>query len=278
MRILLPITAPAALVLLVACGTSAPAPPGGLAFDVPSPPTATYTIGDSLELSVDSPMGSLAMKRSSAVTLAMSFARVAEGLRVTAEVEGFEASMTNPMSAPVSADVGDVTGSLIFDVGPTGKVEPVSTPTVSGSGAQLGSFVSLAHEFFPRLPGRVVNRGDSWVDTVSWSGGDGGAEVSTTTIYTYTLVGDTVSEGISLLRISVAGDVETDISVEMDGMQVDQSLTGSTTGDAYWDVDRNLLHSSDLGRSMTGTVSLPAMGLPPMPIKASGPVRTRIQR
>jgi len=276
MRVSFLVGAPVMLLVTLSCGTAGPAPAGGLGFDVPNPPVAAYVIGDSLKLSVESPMGAMAMDRSSEMTLSMSFERVAEGVQVSAEVDAFAASMTNPMAGPITADKGDLTGLLVFVVGPTGEVEPVSTPTISGSGAQLGSFMSVAHEFFPRLPGRLVDAGESWVETVSWSGGEEGTDISTTTVYTYTLIGDTVVAGTSLLRISVSGDTETEISAAMEGMKVDQSLAGTTTGDFYWDAERNMLHSADLERSLSGTVNLPAMGMPPMPIRASGPIRTRL--
>lgn len=280
MRVSHTLVAAATLLLTLSCGTApqGPEPTGVLGFEVPTPAAATYVVGDSLKLSVDSPMGAMAMDRSSEMTLAMSFERVADGVQVTADVEAFAASMTNPMAAPVTADESDLAGALVFVVGPTGEVEPVSTPTISGAGAQLGSFMSVAYEFFPRLPGRTVEEGESWTETVAWSGGEGGTEITTTTAYTYTLAGDTTIAGQNLLRISVSGDTQTEISAAMEGMKVDQTLAGATTGEFFWDAERHRLHSADLERSLSGTVNLPALGMPPMPIKASGPIRTRLAR
>ena len=77
--------------------------------------------------------------------------------------------------------------------------------------------------------------------------------------------------------MSVTGDVETQIAASMGGMDVEQSLEGVTSGEFHWDVERGLLHSSDFERTLEGTVNVPSMNMPPMGLKASGPVRTRIQ-
>lgn len=206
----------------------------------------------------------------------MTFARVSEGVQITATVESLAGSMDNPMAGNISVDESDVTGSLVFLVAPKGDVSVVSRPTVAGAGAQLGAFAGKAQEFFPRFPGYAVVPGDSWVDTVTWSGGEGGAEFSSSTAYTYTMAGDTVIDGTSLVRISVIGDVETEVKASQGGMNVEQTLTGSTTGDFLWDVERGLLHASDLHRTLAGVVNIPGMNLPPMALKASGPARTRL--
>ena len=101
--------------LAMACsGSGAPTPGGGLSYDVPSVPSATYVTGDSLDISVDSPMGTMAMNRDSETTLAMVFERVSEGVQVTAAVERFRASMSSQIAGNISADEEDVSGDLVF--------------------------------------------------------------------------------------------------------------------------------------------------------------------
>lgn len=264
-------------VMLMGCaGTSAPAPPGGLSFGVPSVPAATYETGDSLEISVESPMGAMVMNMDAAMTLAMSFERTSEGVQVTADIEKLAGAMSNPMAGNVSVDEGDVSGPLVFVVAPSGAVEVTASPTVAGAGAQLGVFAGKAQEFFPRFPDGPVEPGASWIDTVSWSGDEGGAAFSSSTAYTYTMAGDTVVGGTSLVRIAVVGDVETTVNTSQGGMDIEQSLTGTTTGHFLWDAERGLLYSADMQRDLTGVVNVPGMGLPPMALKASGPANTRL--
>ena len=264
-------------VTLAGCaGTSAPAPAGGLEFGVPSVPAATYVTGDSLKISVDSPMGAMVMNMDASMTLAMSFERVADGVQVTADVEDLAASMNNPMAGNISADENDVSGPLVFVVAPSGAVDVTASPTVGGAGGQLGVFAGKAHEFFPRFPDGAVDAGASWVDTVAWSSDEGGAGVTSSTVYTYTMVGDTVIDGTSLVRIEVAGDVDTTINASQGGMDVEQTLAGTTTGHFLWDVERGLLHAADLHRDLEGVVNVPGMGIPPMGLKASGPASTRL--
>ncbi|MGI9626838.1 MAG: hypothetical protein ACR2QM_08385 [Longimicrobiales bacterium] len=276
MRLSLALSVAVSGTLLGCAGTSAPAPDGGLAFGVPSVPAATYVSGDSLKISVESPMGAMVMNMDAAMTLAMSFERVATGVQVTADVEALSGSMNNPMAGNISFDEGDVSGPMVFVVAPTGAVEVTASPTVSGSGAQLGVFAGKAQEFFPRFPDGSVTPGASWTDTVAWSTDEDGAAVSSSTAYTYTMAGDTLVDGTNLLKIAVAGDVDTTINAAQGGMDVEQTLSGTTTGHFLWDVERGLLHSSNLHRDLEGIVNVPGMGIPPMGLKASGPASTRL--
>ena len=264
--------------LTAGCGVSSPAPAGGLGFDLPSVPEATYVAGDSLRISVQSPLGALTIEMDSEMTLGMSFARVSDGVEVTAAVREFGASLNNPMTGTTSVDEGDVEGPLVFVIDRDGDATVSALPSVDGGVEQLRPFMSLPHEIFPRLPGRVVTSGDSWVDTVAWSGSQAEGSFSSTTVYTYTLTGDTAIAGARLLRIGVAGEATLEGSARAQGASIQQSLTGTTSGYYLWNPDEGLVHAAELDRTLEGTLSLPSMNLPSMPIRASGPFRTHIER
>ena len=263
--------------LVVGCGTSAPSPDGGLRFDVPPVPTAVYATGDSIALSVESPMGALRMSMNSRMTLDIQFARAQEGVELSAQVTDFEASFDNPMTGQIGADEDDLEGPLVFVVRPGGDVVVNTTPSLSGAAEQLRPFQSLPYDFFPRLPGRAVSPGQTWVDTVAWAGGTGEAPYSSTTVYTYTLAGDTTVAGSSLLKITVSGDTSMEGSMETGGVAIEQSLTGTTVGHYLWDPVAGLVHSAELNRDLEGSLRVPSMNLPAMPIRAQGPFRTQIQ-
>ncbi|MDH3222215.1 MAG: hypothetical protein OEO23_00755 [Gemmatimonadota bacterium] len=269
----------AGLVVTVgACGPGGPpSPDGGLSFQLPASSTATYTAGDSLVISVDSPMGSLTMNMDSDMTLDMMFEQADGGVRVTATVAAFDASMNNPMTGRLSVDETNVDGPLVFVVGPDGDVTVATVPAVTGGAEQLRPFLSLPYELFPRFPRGAVAVGSQWVDTVAWSGSPDEGSFASTTAYTYTLQGDTAIAGTTLLRIAVAGETSLEGSMETGGFAIEQSLAGTTTGFYLWDPAAGLLHSAELNRSLEGSLRMPSMNLPAMPIRAEGPLRTRIQ-
>lgn len=263
--------------LMAGCGSSTPSPDGGLRFDVPGAPTAVYTTGDSLAISVDSPMGAMTLNMDSRMTLDLAFERAQEGVQVSARVTEFEASLNNPMTGRVTADEDDVEGPLVFVVAPDGDVAVDSTPSLSGAGEQLRPFQSLPYDLFPRLPGRVISPGQSWVDTVAWDGGPEQGAFASNTVYTYTLSGDTTIAGASLLKITVEGDTSLEGSMETGGFTIEQSLSGTTVGFYLWDPVAKLVHSAELNRNLEGSLRVPSMNLPAMPIRAQGPFKSRIQ-
>ena len=71
-------------------------------------------------------------------------------------------------------------------------------------------------ELLPRFPGRPLHPGDTWADTVisrrrTSAGLDVPVPISgtgeATTVYTYSLVGDTLVDGRTLRKITVSGVV-----------------------------------------------------------------------
>ena len=246
-----------------------------LAYDVPSPPTATYHIADTMVIGVNSPGGNMEMTAVSTVALGLAFERDPGGVLVTGEVASFDVSMSNPMTGSVSAGKDDLEGSLAFVIGRRGEVEVTSLPALPGPAAQVSPFVFIAYEMFPRLPGRAVEPGETWVDTVTWSNDAGPMEVNGTAVYTYTLVGDTLVGGRALLNIAMSGEVETETSGSEGGMSVTQSQTGTTTGFVLWDTARGLPAYGLLERDFEGSTSI--SGMPSFPMSFAGPVRIQLE-
>jgi len=275
MRVL-PITLVGAAVAAAACSTGPPAPSGALGFRLPDPAAATYVSGDSLDVSVDSPLGALTLSMRSEMTLALAFAQAPEGVEVTGTVEDFAASLENPLTGTTSVDESGVSGLLVFLVDPRGEATVSALPVVDGGVEQLRPFLSLPHEIFPRLPGRPVETGASWVDTVAWSGSGDGGDFESRTVFTYTLAGDTVVAGATLLRIAVQGDVTLEGSTGAQGASLQQQLIGTTTGTYLWNPVGGLVHEVQLYRSLEGTVRLSSTNMPDMPVRASGSLRTRL--
>ena len=263
--------------LYVACATSGgPSSDGTLAYDVPSPPTALYHVADSMVIGVTSPVGTMEITGNSFVALDLSFTEGEGGVRVHGNFDGFEGSMNNPMTGIVTADAGDLNSTEIeFVLDRRGGVEVISAPELAGPAAQLSPFQSIANEFFPRLPERAVQPGDMWVDTVTWSVTVEAIETTSSTVYTYTLVGDTLVDGRTLLNIAVSGEATTEAEMEQGGMSMTQNLSGTTSGLVLWDAQRGLFTHAALDRAMSGTTSVAGMGSFDMTLE--GPSRIRLQ-
>ena len=270
------------LLAIIATGTVAacagygggPAPARPLAYEVPSPPMANYHFSDSMSISMTTPGGDMVIGGVTSATLGMTFARDAGGVRVTSTVDAFEASMNNPMTGTQSVGADAVSGNLEFVIGRRGAVEVTSLPELSGELAQLSPFAAIAHEMFPPLPDHVVETGGIWVDTVTWTTDAESMETTSTGILTFTLVGDTVVDGRTLLNFAMTGEVAAEATVNQGGMAITQDMEGSQVGFILWDTERGLPVYEEAERELEGTTSVPGMGS--FPMSTTGTTRIRL--
>jgi hypothetical protein len=264
---------------LAACaGPGGVSPSRGLMYQVPESPSVVYVTEGHQDINIDAgDMGSMTMTASSEATLAMSFAAGADGIQVTTTFETLSASMTQPMGGSLSASESDIEGALVFTIDEKGKGTVVTLPETKGSAEQLVSPVSLVHEFFPRLPGGAVNPGDTWTDTIQYDAQTADADVSAKSVLTYTMVGDTVVDGATLLHITYEGEGDVVGAGVTEGMEVIQAVSGAVTGMFLWDPARGLMVAGESSQDMDGTVEVPAAGIPPMPMTVRGSGTVRLQ-
>lgn len=268
-------TAFAAAAVAACSGYGGPAPARPLAYDVPAPPMATFHMTDTTVVTISTPMGDMAVNTGTDLTLAMTFERAAEGVRVMGSVEQFEASAQNPMMGTQSVDADDVSGTLEYMIGRRGDVEIISLPELPAASAQMSPFVSLAYELLPPLPDAVVEPGGMWVDTVTWTTDIESMETTSTGILTYTLVGDTLVDGRTLLNFTVSGEVSADAEGNVGGMTMTQSMAGSTAGFILWDAEHGLPAYQESERDMEGSMS--AAGMPPFSMLVNGTTRVTLR-
>lgn len=241
---------------------------GNLAYGVPDNPSATYHMADTLITSMNTPTGSMDVNVTTAATLTTAFDADPEGVRVTATIQSLSTTMTNPMTGAQTLEP-EATGDYVFVLDPSGNVNVLSTPEIEGPAGSTSIVAGMAYEMFPHLPGAAVQPGESWSNTVTRSQETPEASVTTTNVYSYTLVGDTVVDGRTLVKIAVAAEVETSGTVEIGGgMSADQTITGTDTGFALWDMAAGQLHSVKIERDYTGSMSTP-MGSIPMEISGT---------
>ena len=246
---------------------------GGLAHRLPSESRATYTVVDTVVIAAGSEQSSTEMTAATTAALTMRFERDRGGVRVNAEIADFGGSVGNPAMGRRTLDSRDARGPLIFVVGRTGTIVPVARPEMSPDAGQLSFFQQLPYDLFPGLPGRSVGPGDSWSDTTIWSSATGGIETTSVTARTYTLVGDTVVDGRSLVAITVAGEVAISSRGSQGGAAASTTITGTQEGHLLWDTAAGLLHMAEIMRRLEGESTME--GRAPGSIKFTGPQRLR---
>ena len=82
-------------------------------------------------------------------------------------------------------------------------------------------------------------------------------------------------DGRTLRNIGVAGEATRDGELDLGGMTVKQSFTGTTTGSALWDTERGLLVYAQSKRELDGSVTIESM--PPVPLTHAGLMRIRLE-
>lgn len=264
---------------LTACaGPGGVSPRGGLMYQVPGTPSVVYLTGDTSNIDIDAgPMGTMSMRGTGTSTVAVTFAQAEEGIQVTASFQELNARLSQPMGGAQTATEDDLVGDLVFTMDAKGHTSVVSVPETKGMAGELANPHSMVYEFFPLLPGGVVDPGESWTDSLHYQIETETGEVESSSVMTYTLQGDTVVDGVSLLHITVEGSGDVVGSGVTEGMEVTQIFSGDVTGTILWDPARSLYVSGKFERDMDGTVEVPAAGMPPMPMKVTGTSHVTIQ-
>ncbi|MDA0327729.1 MAG: hypothetical protein O2958_01760 [Gemmatimonadetes bacterium] len=265
----------ALVLLLAACGGGPPAPPA-LAYGVPSTPEVVYGYSDTTSVRISAMGQSLELSQLGSADFAVTFGTTAAGLTVRFAVSRLAAVINQPMGAPLRIDESDVSGDLVFGLDRMGNATVSELPDVSEAASQLMSGLDLAHTFFPGLPGRAVEVGEGWVDTVSYQGAEGPGERTERAILSYTVLGDTVIAGRALLAIALTGTSEATQAMTVAGMDIDMTSDLDVEGNILWDRQRGLLFESIKTSSGAGTVTVPISPVP-LPIVIESTQRARLQ-
>lgn len=251
----------ASLSTLAACGGGGPATPAGLAYGLPSPATVVYVSGDTANMDIDAGGESMQARTTGRATMTTAFTRAPDGVQVSLEVTDLDGRVSTPMSS-ASADENGITGPLVFTMDRRGAVTVVSQPELTEEASQFFSPVALANGFFPRLPGRGVQVGDQWTDTITFEGAQGPGQVKGVNILTYTVAGDTVVDGRSAVKLDVTGTAEMSATGVITGMDFTQTLKGSTNGWVLFDMGRSLMVESYADGDVRGSMEVSAAPFP----------------
>lgn len=236
--------------------------PAALAFDVPAQRTVSYAQADTAVISVDAGGQMIDIQALSSAVVDMSFAQADRGVQVTTTWRELEGTVTNPMGPAERVSIEDVEGSLVFTLDRRGAAEMVSAPTLKGNAANMVAMSDVVHGFFPRLPGTAPTAGMTWTDTIAYEADEPAGLVVARSIVTYTVAGDTVVDGRTLLKVDLAGDDTRTQEGVTGGMAFVQDMAGSVRGHFLWDAVAGILHSQVTWSDFTGTMEVDAVPFP----------------
>lgn len=258
-------------------GPESPFPPGMLAYGFPSPPNAAYEIADTVLVTVRTTGPDVETAGGFAQTLDLRFEGDPGGVRVRGIMEAIEGSLWDP-GTPSQQRPGrwNPAGTHHFVINRGGVSEVRSFPALSGQAALLFSLAGHAHDLFPRLPNAVLDPGGTWADTVRWHVDHPDVEVTYRSTFSYTLVGDTMVDGRTLVRIAADGDLDTVNVTGTPGDATYRILKGHVTGLVLWDPERRLVAYAGYDRDLVGTLERPHR--PVLGLSLEGKLRLRLER
>jgi hypothetical protein len=260
---------------LTACATGSSAPPT-LAYRLPDPTEVTYASGDTLSITIDALGQTLELSVGTTAVYALSFTRAGQGVGARLSVRELQADVSLPGSAPMSVGEEIVQGDLVLQLSRRGDVTILEAPEVEDAASPFLAGPTLAHQFFPGLPGTAVRAGDTWVDTVSYSADADSGDASQRSVTTYTVVGEAVVDGRSLLEISLEGTQEMQQTMSFQGVDVEQRTNLEVTGRVLWDLQRGLMFERETVSTGTGTVRV-AIAPTPLPTRVEIRSRARLE-
>lgn len=243
---------------------------GALAYAVPAMNPAVYTYSDTTRMDMDIAAVDLAARG----TVELSFEPAAEGLRATARWTEFDGVFVSP-NGRVGADESGISGPFVLGVDGRGRVKVVEAPRLSAAMREvMGGPATMAQALFIRLPGRVVEPGATWVDTVRVAEESEGLSSMLEAVFTSTWAGDTAVAGRTLRVIRTRGAVKIDVQGVAQGIEIRQRLSGESNGTALWDAQRRLLVAREEEGVLNGTMELPAMDMRGIAVRSR--TRTRL--
>jgi hypothetical protein len=248
-----------------------------MAYGVPEGGSLTYVFGDSLFASIDVPgMGSIDLDFEQSMTLGLSFAPSASGAAITGEFQEYSATLTNPVAGTSRASSSDVTGAMAFTLDAQGRANLTDSPDIKGAAAMLLRPLGVANELLPRLPGHSVTEGDSWTDSIQFSAETPVGNIESSWVGTFTVAGTVERDGVTLTRVDSSGEYSVSTAGDLQGMYVEQNLSGPSTGYFLWDPARRVVVYHQAIREMEGSVDADAAP-GPMDMTARSIVKTTLR-
>ncbi len=252
---------------LAACaggGSSAAdmAGPPALAYAVPPGGAVTYLQGDTVDMEIDAGGQTMEVSVAMSAVLDLAYAGGGDAVEVTASYREFDIAASNPLAGSQRGDESEIGGPIVFSIDRRGVGTLVSAPEIQGVSAQAVSPATMAASFFPRLPGRAVTVGEMWTDTVTIATDEDAGTSEGTTIYDFTVVGDTTVAGGTYLKVAFTSYDERVTETMQDGAEIRQDVAGEGSGWYLWDSSRNLVVQQYVEARLRGSMDVSMAPVP----------------
>ena len=246
--------------------------PAPVAYTVPDRSPVRYSFGDTTRLEIGSGgMGAVRVLSARSGTAELTFRAAGPELQVSVSFPSLNATFQNPGRAAADADQTAITGDFRIRATAEGRVEVVDTPGLSPRLRRMVGPEALVRPFFVSLPGRAVQVGERWTDTVTVREEVEEIRTVARNIVTSTLVGDTVVEGHQALVIVTETEIELERSGTSGDVEFQERLRGTTRGRVLWDDARALLIERRESGELIGVLEMP--GTPADALPVTGTVR-----
>jgi hypothetical protein len=185
---------------------------------------------------------------------------------VTVRITSIDGRSTNSMGPTVTVGNEALPGTAVLRVERDGEVTIVQEPEMPEALSQVAGSQSLYRRYFMPLPARVVERGETWTDTVRIREDNDGLVSTTMSIVRSTWTRDTVVAGRALRVID--SEIENDVHVQgtTQGIEIVQQLNGTSTAMTLWDPAWHAIVQRRETGTAAGSTDLPAMGISGMPV------------
>jgi hypothetical protein len=251
------------------------AAPDDLAYGLPTPSPLCYAVADTARFTVDSgAMGRMSVSAAYAAVVELELgagqdAAGQDAMEARARVHSLRGGF-EPQSQPAQAvDASDLAGEFRLTLDARGRTEVLESPVLTARLLDVTSAESMVRPLFVQLPGRPAGVGDAWTDTIVSVENGPDARSTVRTVITTTILGDTVVDGRTLLRLRTRAENHMEMEGRSGGVLVRQLLTGTTEGSVLWDPHfRMLIERGETG-SLAGTLAMPAAGVADVPLSAT---------
>lgn len=250
-----------------ACSARAPTA-GALSYDRPDPDPATYTFSDTAVFTIESGLGPMEVTTARAGTAELDFRRWPDDAQVVVRFPELRGRFENATQGASTVDESDIGGTFTVQLGQDGRVAVTDTASMSATLLDITGPEGLLRPFFVHLPGRSVEAGDQWVDTVTIVEESGGTRSEVRSVVTSTLAGDTMVAGRRLLRIRTESHGRIVATGVSGGVEIEQRLEGTTAGTVLWDDGTHVLVERVETGELSGTLVLPGVPADPMAVHA----------
>lgn len=242
---------------LPAHDTDPESPSTGLAYRFIAPTRASYVIADTTEMTVVASTGNIRVETGLVAEALVELAAVGGNLRATVRLPALDGTARTSAGSSFRAGSEQISGPAEVMLTPRGEATIVAEPTMSRDTKRVIGSSDFFTMFFVRLPGRDVERGATWTDTIStsWQGRE--SQLRTLRIVTSSWARDTTLDGWVLNVIESTSTIHTEWNGGLDGREVRQELTGRSMATVLWNPVRRLVHELRESAATSGSTVLP---------------------